>query len=275
MQDPEPTKQYAEKDLEQRRTWYSPAAEAYDKVRPHYPPALVDRVLKLAQLPEDSAILEIGCGPGTATVSFAELGFSVCCLEPNPDFYAIACRNCAEYPNVRIHNISLEEWPIDSGKFDAVLAATSIHWIAPDVAYPKIADALRENGVLALLWNAPGIPTPEFHQALREAYEAHAPSLSEYKEIETYQSELRQFEKAVSRSGRFDNPVFETVEWRAEYKVDEYLMLLSTFSPYLALGEQTRRDLFEALRGRLASRFTDRLPLSHLSAFHLARQALR
>jgi tRNA G46 methylase TrmB len=67
------TKHYSDEDLKQRKTWYSPAAEAYNKARPHYPRALIDRVIELTQLPADAIILEIGCGPGTATVTFAEL----------------------------------------------------------------------------------------------------------------------------------------------------------------------------------------------------------
>ena len=67
MKDPtQTTKQYSNKDLKQRGTWYSPAAEAYNKARPHYPRALIDRVIELTQLANDATILEIGCGPGTA-----------------------------------------------------------------------------------------------------------------------------------------------------------------------------------------------------------------
>ncbi|MEM9449988.1 MAG: hypothetical protein AAGA75_15800 [Cyanobacteria bacterium P01_E01_bin.6] len=60
MNDPaQTTKQYANKDLKQRRTWYSPVAEAYNKVRPYYPRALIDRVIELTQLADDATILEI------------------------------------------------------------------------------------------------------------------------------------------------------------------------------------------------------------------------
>jgi hypothetical protein len=41
---------YSSRDLEQRKQWYSPAAEAYNKVRPRYPKELIDRVVNLAQL---------------------------------------------------------------------------------------------------------------------------------------------------------------------------------------------------------------------------------
>ena len=60
---------------------YSPAADAYNKVRPRYPKEIIDRVVELAKLSSDATILEVGCGPGNATVAFARVGFSMVCLE--------------------------------------------------------------------------------------------------------------------------------------------------------------------------------------------------
>ena len=61
--------------LEQRKNWYSNAADAYNKTRPHYPQQIIYRAVELAKLTRDAYILELGCGPGTATTSFANLGF--------------------------------------------------------------------------------------------------------------------------------------------------------------------------------------------------------
>ncbi|MEO0409917.1 MAG: SAM-dependent methyltransferase, partial [Cyanobacteria bacterium P01_A01_bin.135] len=53
--------------LDQRRRWYSPAAEAYHQVRPRYPRALLQRVTALTKLSDRTQLLEIGCGPAIAT----------------------------------------------------------------------------------------------------------------------------------------------------------------------------------------------------------------
>jgi hypothetical protein len=37
------------RDLAQRKQWYSPAAIAYQQVRPRYPQALIDRVVASGQ----------------------------------------------------------------------------------------------------------------------------------------------------------------------------------------------------------------------------------
>jgi protein-L-isoaspartate O-methyltransferase len=84
----------ASKDLEQRKSWYSPAAKAYNSTRPKYPSALVDKAIKVAQLSSSSRILEIGSGLGTAATSFVQIGCSMVCIEPNPDFCELARMNC-------------------------------------------------------------------------------------------------------------------------------------------------------------------------------------
>lgn len=74
---------YGDYTLEQRKSWYGEVADAYNRVRPRYPKELICRAVELAQLCADAVILEVGCGPGTATISFARLGFSMLCLEPS------------------------------------------------------------------------------------------------------------------------------------------------------------------------------------------------
>ena len=45
---------YAGKDLGERKHWYGSVASAYNRVRPRYPQAVIDRVIELAQLPPKS-----------------------------------------------------------------------------------------------------------------------------------------------------------------------------------------------------------------------------
>ena len=74
-------------------------------------------------------------------------------LEPSQDACQLAQLNCAAYPQVKVINTTFEEWELGSNKFNAVLAATSFHWITPEIRYQKSAEALQDNGYLILLWN--------------------------------------------------------------------------------------------------------------------------
>ncbi|MBD2102341.1 class I SAM-dependent methyltransferase [Leptolyngbya sp. FACHB-261] len=261
---------YSGRDLEQRKTWYSPAAEAYNQVRPRYPQALIHQVVEMAQLSSQSQILEVGCGPATATVAFAQLGCSMVCLEPNPDFHQLAQQNCRAYPHVEILNTSFEEWPLEVERFDAVLAASSFHWISPEVGYPKAAKALRKDGHFILLWNKELQPSYEVYLSLSEVYQAHAPSLKRYEDRDTQEEILRGLGQIATESGQFKNLVSGQVMSEVTYSIDEYLMLLTTYSPYLKLEPQSGEALFAGLRHKVEHEFGGSLQLSYLSAFHIA-----
>ena len=117
---------FSGRGLEQRKHWYSPAAEAYDKTRPHDPQDLIRQVIKIAQLTSASNILEVGCGLATATVDFAQLGCSILCLEPNPNFHELAQQNCRPYPRVEILNTAFEEWVPEIEKFNIESSLTLV-----------------------------------------------------------------------------------------------------------------------------------------------------
>jgi SAM-dependent methyltransferase len=257
-------------DLATRKTWYSPAAIAYTQARPAYPAALIDRVITLANL-QQAKILEVGCGPGTATVDFAPLVGSIDALEPNPDFYALAQQNGAALTNLRLHHTAFEEWPLDQ-TYDALLAASSFHWIPADIGYPKAAQLLAPGGHLILLWNKELQPSWEIHQQLAAAYQHHAPGLNRYEDEETQQDILRQLGQMAIDSGHFHNLVAGEVRSNYVYGVDRYLTLLQTYSPYLKLAPENRQALFQDLRQIIEKDLGGQIQLSNTCAFHITQK---
>lgn len=173
--------------------------------------------------------------------------------------------------NVEIRNTSFEEWELEAKKFDAVLAAT-IHWISPEIAYPKAAGALKDDGFLILLWNIIPEHSYEMYQVLHEVYQTYAPSLARYEGRETQEENLRCLGEIVVKSGKFRDLLSEKVAFEVTYSTADYLNLLITLSPYLKLEPQTRHSLFEALREKVEKNFGGNIQLSHLSAFHIAQK---
>ena len=264
------------RDLEQRKHWYSPAAEAYFRARPRYPQELVDQVVEIAQISSSSTLLEIGCGPAIATPEFAALGCPMVCVEPNPDFYRLAQQVCEPYPNVELQNCSFEEWELEPETFDAVIAASSFHWIPPEIGCPKAAAALRPEGHLILLWNKELQPRYEVYQQLSEIYQTHAPSLHRpYEDSDAQAAILHELGQMAIDSGYFKDMVSGQMEVEVTYSIDQYLQLLNTYSPYLKLEAQQKQRLFAGLRQVLEKdsmqQNGDRLQLSYVSAFHIAR----
>lgn len=271
---------------EQRQEWYSEAATAYRWARPQYPDALIEKVWQQANLSPQSSMLEIGCGPGIATAAFAAKGLSIVAVEPSSAACELARKSCRESdaantPNtkrpsqrVTVINSTFEDFSLAHQKFDAVLAATSFHWIPPEIACQKSAAALKPNGSLILLWATPLQPSEEICQYLSCVYEQYGLSALGKEQHRTqahYQSSFEIFAKAVNESGCFQTTSVDMQKHQSIYSIEKYLALLSTLSHYIALEEQLRNDLFIAIGERLAEKLeTGALTTTHWFANQVA-----
>ncbi|MER3436044.1 MAG: SAM-dependent methyltransferase [Leptolyngbya sp. ERB_1_1] len=265
--------EYSTKDLEQRKVWYSPVVEAYDRARPRYPKLLIQRVVEVAQLSAGSKILEVGCGSGVATVDFARLGYAIDAVEPNLEFCRLAEQHCAAYPQVKIIPQTFEEWQVEHGKFQIVLAANAWHWISSDIKYVKASEALQNKGALVLLWNMSLEPSREVHQVLNEVYQQIAPSIApQYEGKETQEEILQGLGKLIGDSGLFDSPVTESIACEQTYDVERYLALLSSYSQYIALDAFMREALFSGLRSAIDQQFEGKIQLFNLAACQIAKK---
>jgi SAM-dependent methyltransferase len=273
MKELELLKNLYSQDLETRKNWYSHIAEVYNKFRPRYPQEIINGAVEVAQLSTKANILELGCGPGNATLAFAQLGFSMICLEPSLAACNLAKQNCVIYPQVEIQQTTFEEWELETGKFDAVLAATSYHWINPEFGNSKISQALRNHGNLILLWNMTPQPEYEIYQNFREVYQKYAPLLDRYEDIETQKEIVQALGQKAIDSGKFKNLVSEQVVCRVNYYMDDFLLLLSTYTQYLKLDIETRTCLFTALRKKIEDHYGGNIQITYISAFQVAKKA--
>lgn len=265
--------QWLSQNATQRKTWYSSIAQVYNQVRPRYPQKIIEFAVELAQLPPEAKIIEVGCGPGIATVAFAERGFSMLALEPSLEMCQLAHQNCVSYPNVKIQQTLFEEWQPEPQKFNAFLAATSFHWIPSKVRYIKASEVLEDNGFLILLWNMSLQPQYEVYQTLKDVYELHAPSLVHYEDHKKQEEILCEQVQNIIESGYFINVVSKQMPCEITYKTDDYLMLLSTLSPYIGLDSQVRNALFEGLKEKIEKYYGGKIQLSYLSAVQVAQKS--
>ncbi|MFM6157765.1 MAG: class I SAM-dependent methyltransferase [Sphaerospermopsis kisseleviana] len=259
-------------DLKTRKNWYSQVAEAYDRFRPPYPQEIINSAIEIAKLSTDANILELGSGPGNATLHFAKLGFSMTCLEPSLEACNLAIKNCAIYPQIEIQQTTFEEWELNPEKFDAVLAATSFHWINPEFGHLKIAQALRKNGVLILLWNMTPQPEYKLYQSFQAIYQKYAPYLDRYEDIETQKEIVQALGQKAIDSGTFKNIESQAVVCKLNYTPDDFLLLLSTYTPYLKLDNKTRTSLFRALRQKIADDHQENIQITYISACQVMKK---
>ena len=131
--------------------------------------------LSLSRIASEGRILEIGCGPGNATLSFAARGYTILGIELGERLAALAAKNCRAYPGVTILNLAFEDWPLDEGAFDLALAADAFHWIPPEIGYPKVARALKASGSAAFFWSVPVDPETDWSRTIDRVYHDTAP----------------------------------------------------------------------------------------------------
>jgi hypothetical protein len=107
---------------------------------------------------------------------------------------------------------------------------------------------------------------------MNEVYQAQAPSLGRYEDRATQAEQLRKIGQAAIDSGLFKNLVSQQIICEITYGIDDYLALLSTLSPYIALEPEKRTALFEELSTVLERNYGERIETSYLSMFHVARK---
>ncbi|PSB57374.1 class I SAM-dependent methyltransferase, partial [Chamaesiphon polymorphus] len=171
---------------------------------------------------------------------------------------------------VEIINTNFEEWEPEDRSFDAILAATSWHWVAPEHKHAKAAYLLKDRGALMLFWNSAMQPPIDIFVSLAEVIERDLPTFATFKDRETELRETRVFATAAIESGLFSNLIEEYRLNEVDYSIDDYLQLLTTYSPWIALAPERRQELLERLRVLLAQNCGERIPLAYLSIFHIA-----
>ena len=70
-------------------------------------------------------------------------------------------------------------------------------------------------------------------------------------------------------SGLFKEVSSKQVKMEVKYTVEDYLLLLSSFSPYLILEESCRNSLFAKLRRKINDALMGIIDLSYISAANI------
>ena len=256
-------------------TVFNEIAGDYDRHRPSYPDALIDRACERGGLRAGAPVLEIGCGTGQLTRSLRERGLRVTAVEPGEKLIARARGRLQDGGDVRFINARLEDVALPEAEYRAVFCASAIHWIDPDVSWRSAAGALAEGGTLALLsyFGLEDSHSAADQQAMRAVLAGVAPELAAewpvYRDLDAILagvaarrdnvSELWAWLGGYSVGRRSAAHLFEDaqvvlVPRRLEHTAGELNALLGTMSFWARLSSHQRDALVaenEALQRRL------------------------
>ena len=263
---------------ERLRTTFEEVADLYEQTRPTYPPEAFDDLAALARLPSAARIVEVGCGTGQATLPLAERGFEITCVELGEQLASVARRKLAHLENVEVINANFETWRPTRAGFDAAVAFTSFHWIAPEARYAKTASILREQGVLAVVSTRHVLPVDgdDFFVDVQEDYEAvipDDPKTTAGAGGPPPPDAVADLADEIDASRHFRNVATRRYLWDVTYSADEYLAVLNTYSGHRALDGATRERLLSRIRRRIDARPGRRVRKTYLALLNVAERA--
>jgi len=248
---------------------FGEVADEYDRIRPGYPPELVDDVLAYARL-DGAPAIEAGAGTGKATVAFAERGVAITAIEPDAAMAAVLAHRLADRPDVTVVNSTFEEYAPDR-RYGLLYSAQAWHWTDPAVRWRRAADALAPGGALALFWNSDRPADPDVMAAIVAAHRRYAPRVEFPTEaIDEARLAGEWPGTDLARLPDFGDLSERLYRWERSLSTADYLSLLSTHSAYRILDGGVRDELLATLERSLG----DRVDLLVDTGLYLARRAL-
>ena len=194
--------------------------DRYDRARPRYPDALIQRVIAASPGVE---FLDVGCGTGIGARQYKAAGCTVLGVDPDARMAEFARRT-----GVEVEIGKFETWKPNGRSFDAVVAGQAWHWVDPVLGARKAAQVLRPHGLLAMYWHVfdpPGEVATVFDDVLQRV----APDAPlQNPGLELQQGNLKRAVEGIRTSGGFAEPEQWRYEWQRHYSRDEWLEHLPT-----------------------------------------------
>ena len=231
------------------KTTFNTDAVLYEEIRPGYPEELISDVVDLSGIEHSSKVLEVGCGTGKATRSFAERGYELVCLDIGVDLIAVAREKLKQFPNVSFVEQAFEAWKPED-KFDLIISATAFHWVDPKVRYLKASEVLESSGFLAVFSNQHVRKEEGFFAEAQSLYDRYYLPLTAHRP--THTTDLQGVDA-------FHAPIRRVYPWTQTYSSEQYIKLLSTYSDHIALPDKNRHLLFEGIVNLIETRYDGRI----------------
>jgi SAM-dependent methyltransferase len=205
----------------------------------------VDDVMSYAALKAGDPVLEVGCGTGQATRSFAARDLQIVAIDPGAEMIRVARESLAGFGNVELAEATFEAWSQDNGPFRLIIAAQSWHWVSPELRFVKAAKLLSPKGSLAVFGHVPtGLPAPLLEQ-FQDIYLHHTSRWGP--PPEAWYLPSGPFKGWFDESGLFGPVEHRCHPWTWRHTTSSYADFLGTRSDIRMLTQAVRNELISDL----------------------------
>ena len=229
-------------------------AERYDRARPRYPDALIQRVVATSPGRE---FLDVGCGTGIGARQYTAAGCTVLGVDADVRMAEVARRT-----GIEVEIGKFEDWDARDRSFDAVVAGQAWHWVDPVRGAAKAARVLRPDGLLAVYWHIFD-PPGEVARAFDDVLHQVAPDAPLHRRaddsqpgnpaVELQQRNLERAIAGVRAAGGFGEPEKWRFEWQRHYSRDEWLDHLPTTAMLTQLAPEEQATVLNAVAAAVDS----------------------
>jgi SAM-dependent methyltransferase len=238
-------------DQKSRRSGsFGAMASAYERFRPSPPLEAIEWMLPASA----STVVDLGAGTGAMTKDLVGKVDRVIAIEPDDRMREILTGNL---PEVTALSGTGEQMPLDSASVDAVLAASSWHWMDAERALQEAARVLVPGGTLGAVWAGPdpeGTFVSQAQALLTEMSPNEGEGGSGASDDVPIGDVVMDTENRVEtvlwipEDSPFLQPEHKTLTWDVALTADELIGLLNTFSWIITMPEDRRTHVVAEAR---------------------------
>ncbi len=249
------------------RHTYGADATGYRDGRPDYPARVYEVLRSRCGVGPGTRVLEIGPGSGLVTRHLVASGARVVAVEPDQGFTGYLGRTM---PGVRVVGAPFEDAGVGGG-FDAVVAATSFHWLEQSIALPKLGRVLRPRGWAAIWWTVFSDPYRE------DPLLAAAGALLGYDPGGQRGGTAFQLNTAarcedLRRGAGLADVASELIPWDLPMNADHVRALFASMITIRQLPDDERRRALDTVTDLVNNRFGGTVTRPHLTAVYTGRK---
>lgn len=226
---------------------FNEIAYSYEEWRLSYPAELYEGIFSFGG--EFQTALEIGIGTGKATAPFLEQGVEVTAIEPSVGMLNVAEQKFKSFQNFHALHMSFEDFVAENGSthFDLVFAASSFHWLSGDSRLKMIAALVKSGGVFARFKTVTVLQSSE--PADKILYDLYQEFLPDFLPKDTARTS---FNEQAYRAVGFDAVVRKTFLKPVQFRREDYITFVNTYTEYLSLPKDTRIHFEDAIKNSVS-----------------------